>query len=691
MSVVPAPTRLSGEGGGGDAPASSPGGAPTAAITASSTPALTPSSDAALEEIMRLVALLPPPVAAALASRPDCADVLEVVMDVGRPPLARYPSGDVRLSPSPITPADLEGACTRLGEFGDDNRAGIDATLHRVSALRSRAGKVVGLTARVGRAVPGSAAAASDLALAGASILLLGKPGVGKTTAIRELARLLAADPEGGRAGGEGGGGGGGGGGGRLLPGAALASTNTGGGAGRRVVIVDSSNEVAGDGDVPHPALGRARRLMVADRAAQHGVMVEAVENHMPEVVVIDEIGTAAEAAAARTIAQRGVQLVATAHGGSLASLIANPALADLVGGIEAVTLGDDEARRRGGGPGPGGRKTVLERSAPPTFDACVEMLDLAVWRVHPDLAAAVDAHLRGGPPPPGGQVRVRGPDGVWVALPPDADPADVLAARAGTGIGGTPFTSVADAEAAAEAYAASAAASARAAGIAAFPATAPGPGLQARGAAAGASSSPASPPPLRIFVFGLPDADVASAAAGAGLEGLLALAPRLGAADVVLALRSAVRGSPRVQADAREAGVPVYAVKAGSARGLTRALRALVGLDPVAGGGLFGGGGGGEGADGADAGWSRRGDAAPGPASASSAAADARAAVASIVLPSGLAAELAPAASAAALGAQVAAAAEFGLVAEVVGGGGPGARVRILPPGVVGSGEEVR
>ena len=626
---------------------------------------------------MRLVALLPPPVVAALAGRSDCAQVLEVVMDVGRPPLARYPSGDIRLAETPITPSDLEGAVSRLGAFGDDNRAGIDATLHRVSALRARSGRVVGLTARVGRAVPGSAAAAADLALGGASILLLGKPGVGKTTAIRELARLLAADPDV-----EGGGGGGGGGG----SGAALHAR----GGGRRVVIVDTSNEVAGDGDVPHPALGRARRLMVPDRAAQHGVMVEAVENHMPEVVVIDEIGTAAEARAARTIAQRGVQLVATAHGGSLASLIANPALSDLVGGIEAVTLGDEEARRRGGGPGSGGRKTVLERAAPPTFDAAVEMLDLAVWRIHPDLAAAVDAHLRGGPTPPGGCVRVRGPDGVWVSLPPDADPADVLAARAGRV--GDGFTS-ADAAAAAAAYAAAAGlaaeATAAAAAAAPFPPSSPGPGLQVRGGGlapppASSSASPPTAPPLRVFVFGLPDADVAAAATAAGLDAALTLAPRLGGADVILALRSAVRGSPRLQADAREAGVPVYAVKAGSARGLTRALRALVGLDPVAGGGLFGaGGGGGEGAgeDGADAGWSRQASPPAHLPPSSAAADDARAAVRSIVLPSGHAAELAPPGSAALCGVQVAAAAEFGLRAEVVGGGGPGARVRILPP----------
>ena len=327
---------------------------------------------------MRLVALLPPPVAAALASRPDLDAVIEVVMDLGRQPLARLPGpvGDVPLSPLPVTREDLDAACASVGDFGDDNRAGVDRTLHRVSALRNRDGRVVGLTCRVGRAVRGSADAAADLVSgcsssssksssssssskkrSPASVLLLGRPGVGKTTAIREIARLLADD------------------------------------FGRRVVVVDTSNEIAGDGDVPHPSLGSARRLMVSATALQHRVMVEAVENHMPECVVIDEVGTEAEALACRTIAQRGVQLVATAHGGSLASLIKNPALADLIGGVECVTLGDDEARRRSG-QASGGRKTALERASPPTFDAAVEMLEPGVWRVHADLAASVDAAL---------------------------------------------------------------------------------------------------------------------------------------------------------------------------------------------------------------------------------------------------------------------------------------------------------
>ena len=382
---------------------------------------------------MRLVALLPPPVAAALASRPDLDAVIEVVMDLGRQPLARLPGpvGDVPLSPLPVTREDLDAACASVGDFGDDNRAGVDRTLHRVSALRNRDGRVVGLTCRVGRAVRGSADAAADLVSgcsssssksssssssskkrSPASVLLLGRPGVGKTTAIREIARLLADD------------------------------------FGRRVVVVDTSNEIAGDGDVPHPSLGSARRLMVSATALQHRVMVEAVENHMPECVVIDEVGTEAEALACRTIAQRGVQLVATAHGGSLASLIKNPALADLIGGVECVTLGDDEARRRSG-QASGGRKTALERASPPTFDAAVEMLEPGVWRVHADLAASVDAALSGGQsssssasssqaahhysswcPVPTTRLRVRTADGGVLSLPADAPLEDALALR---------------------------------------------------------------------------------------------------------------------------------------------------------------------------------------------------------------------------------------------------------------------
>ncbi|MEB3183239.1 MAG: AAA family ATPase, partial [Cyanobacteriota bacterium] len=287
-------------------------------------------------------------------AEPDSRDqLLEVVLDLGRVPEARYPGRAVTLGDTAIDRADLALVLERLGPFGGDNRAGIERTLHRISAIRNRGGEVVGLTCRVGRAVFGTVAMVRDLLDSGRSLLLMGRPGVGKTTALREIARVLADE------------------------------------LGKRVVVIDTSNEIAGDGDIPHPAIGRARRMQVARPELQHEVMIEAVENHMPEVIVIDEIGTEREAQAARTIAERGVMLVATAHGNELANLIKNPTLSDLVGGIQAVTLGDEEARRRRS------QKTVLERAAEPTFPMAVEMHSRRRWLVHRDVAATVDHLLR--------------------------------------------------------------------------------------------------------------------------------------------------------------------------------------------------------------------------------------------------------------------------------------------------------
>jgi stage III sporulation protein SpoIIIAA len=277
-------------------------------------------------------------------------------MDLGRYAEGRFPEGEVILSSQPVTYADLEYVVERIGEFGDDNRAGIERTLHRISAMRNRKGKIVGLTCRIGRAVLGSIALIRDIVEQGQSILILGRPGVGKTTLLREIARVLADESN------------------------------------KRVVVVDTSNEIAGDGDIPHPGIGRARRMQVARTAEQHAVMIEAVENHMPQVIVIDEIGTELEAAAARTIAERGVQLVATAHGNSLSNLLMNPTLSDLVGGIQTVTLGDEEARRRHT------QKSILERKAPPTFDVVVEQQSWEELVVHRDVADTVDNMLRGQP-----------------------------------------------------------------------------------------------------------------------------------------------------------------------------------------------------------------------------------------------------------------------------------------------------
>ena len=306
-----------------------------------------------LHELELLLETLPPRVAEVL--RPaGAAGLLEVVLDLGRPPSARYTDREVVLDEGEVTTQDLDHVVAAVSEFADDNRAGIPRTLHRISAIRNRRGRIVGLTCRVGRSVTGSAGAIRDLFESGRSILLLGAPGVGKTTMLREAARVLADELE------------------------------------RRVVIVDTSNEIGGDGDIPHRGVGRSRRMQVQHPELQHQVMIEAVENHMPEVIVIDEIGTALEATAARTIAERGVQLIGTAHGNTLLNLMQNPTLSDLTGGIESVTLGDEEARRRRT------QKTVLERRAPPTFESLVEIQSFDRVAVHEDIGATVDQLLRG-------------------------------------------------------------------------------------------------------------------------------------------------------------------------------------------------------------------------------------------------------------------------------------------------------
>jgi len=306
------------------------------------------------DELEHLLEVLPHRVARSLRQRQDLEDLLEIVLDLGRTPEARFPTGDVPLDDQEITREDLDYLVQRIGDFGDDNRAGIERTLHRISAIRNRRGHVVGITCRVGRAVYGTIKIIEDLAFSGQNILLLGRPGVGKTTMLREMARVLADNAK------------------------------------KRVVIVDTSNEIAGDGDVPHPAIGHARRMQVVTPERQHAVMIEAVENHMPEVIIIDEMGTEQEATAARTIAERGVQLVATAHGNTLDNLILNPTLSDLIGGVQTVTLGDQEAKFRGT------QKTVLERKAPPTFDVVVEIQGWEQVAVHEDVAHVVDQALRG-------------------------------------------------------------------------------------------------------------------------------------------------------------------------------------------------------------------------------------------------------------------------------------------------------
>ena len=309
-------------------------------------------------ELSQLLDIFPLAIRQALIRLPNLEEIIEVVLDLGRPPEARF-SDDFRyLTDQSVTHEDIAHVCSRISAFGADNRAGIEQTLHRISAIRNRTGKIVGLTCRVGRAVYGTIDILLDVLRSGQSICLLGRPGVGKTTMLRECARILSEDR-------------------------------------KRVVIVDTSNEIAGDSDIPHPGIGLARRMQVADPALQHAVMIEAVENHMPQVIVIDEIGTEAESQAARTIAERGVALIGTAHGQTLENLLMNPTLSDLLGGISAVTLSDEEARRRGT------RKTVLERKAPPTFDVLVEIQDRDRLAIHKNVAEVVDALLRGYQPQP--------------------------------------------------------------------------------------------------------------------------------------------------------------------------------------------------------------------------------------------------------------------------------------------------
>ena len=320
------------------------------------------------DDLDALLDILPPHIRESVYQQPDHSELLEVILDLGRLPEARFPHRELIVNSKEVSQPEIDYVVSRTGEFSGDNRAGIDHTLHRISAIRNRNGYIIGLTCRVGRAVFGTVKMIQDLIESDRNVLILGRPGIGKTTMLREVARVLADDFK------------------------------------KRVIVIDTSNEIAGDGDIPHPAIGHARRMQVAAPYEQHAVMIEAVENHMPEVIIIDEIGTELEARAARTIAERGVQLVGTAHGNTLENLIMNPTLSDLIGGIQTVTLGDEEARRRHT------QKSILERKAPPTFDVVVEIVDYYKVTVHPDVTEAVDALLHGRPPK--AEARWMGKDG---------------------------------------------------------------------------------------------------------------------------------------------------------------------------------------------------------------------------------------------------------------------------------------
>jgi stage III sporulation protein SpoIIIAA len=425
-------------------------------------------------------------------------DLLEVILDLGRVPTARYLHEEIILSYREVDREDIDYVVSRIGEFDADNRAGIERTLHRISAIRNRHEHIVGLTCRVGRAVYGTIDIIQDFITNGKSILLVGRPGVGKTTMLREAARILADE--------------------------------------KRVVIVDTSNEIAGDGDVPHPAIGKARRMQVSEPTLQHEVMIEAVENHNPEVIVIDEIGRELEAVAARTIAERGVQLIGTAHGNNLENLLLNPTLSDLIGGIESVTLSDEEARRRGT------QKTVLERRAAPTFDVLIEIQDRERLAVHHDVAAAVDAMLRGRPLLP--ELRSRDEQGeIKIETPPPPAQVGRVGYRRQAAL---PTALPSDEEE--------------------LPYSPTPPRM------------PGSPlAPIRIFPYGAARNRLRQAAKRLHVPALLV--DSLGEADVLVTLRSYYRKRQKVVAQAENRRMPIYVLRSNTVNQMEHFLTDLFNL----------------------------------------------------------------------------------------------------------------
>ena len=463
------------------------------------------------DDLQALLDVLPPSISRSVSGANDSDNLLEIILDLGRVPTARYVDREVVLSPVEVVHTDINYVVERIGAFDADNRAGLERTLHRISAIRNRRGYIVGLTCRVGRAVYGTTDIVNDLIESGKSLLLLGRPGVGKTTLLREAARLLAES--------------------------------------KRVVIVDTSNEIGGDGDVPHPAVGRARRMQVSAPSLQHEVMLEAVENHNPEAIIIDEIGRELEAEAARTIAERGVQLIGTAHGNTLENLLLNPTLSDLVGGIESVTLSDEEARRRGT------QKTVLERRSPPTFDVLIEIQTRDRLAVHSDVAAAVDALLRGYPLPP--EIRSRDDSGQINIEKPAQAPRPYGFQQGQQGFrrqetnGGRAYTPQPPEEAYTDGSQAS------------FP-----------------SEERASRGPLqtvRIYAYGVARNRLAQAARRLSVPVVLANEPSQ--ADVLVTLRSYYRKRQRAVVDAENRGMPIYVLRSNTVNQMQQFLSGLFNL----------------------------------------------------------------------------------------------------------------
>jgi stage III sporulation protein SpoIIIAA len=448
------------------------------------------------DDLNTLLRVLPSEISEAVDEVGRNDELIEIILDLGRVPTARYTDGEVTLLSREVAQDDIDLIVLQVGEFDADNRAGIERTLHRISGIRNRHGDVVGLTLRVGRAVFGTIDIIEDLIHSDRSILFLGKPGVGKTTMLREAARVLAES--------------------------------------KRVVIVDTSNEIGGDGDIPHPAIGRARRMQVPMPSLQHEVMIEAVENHNPEVIVIDEIGRELEALAARTIAERGVQLIGTAHGITLDNLLLNPTLSDLVGGIESVTLSDEEARRRGT------QKTVLERRAPPTFDVLIELQDRDTLYVHPDVTESVDALLRGQGVTP--EIRRRGPGGdVIIESPPPSSGVR----RRGNAQQGNTFR---------------ASRSRDSAGVAERSSGNGGNGAQPRPTPAAPVEADGGANKVHVFPYGIARNRLIESAGHHRLP--MAITDDLEEADVLLTLKNFYRRRPRVITDAEQRGVPIYVLR---------------------------------------------------------------------------------------------------------------------------------
>ncbi|WP_395093065.1 R3H domain-containing nucleic acid-binding protein [Armatimonas sp.] len=472
------------------------------------------------DNLDQILTVLPERVQTALAPYlEEHSDLLELVLDLGRPAEARFgnnlhvdlrpASDDPTDTANEVTLDDIDHVTSRISDFGFDNRAGIERTLHRISCIRNRSGRVIGLTLRIGRAVYGTVDIIRDIVESGKSLLMLGRPGVGKTTKLREVARILSAEFR------------------------------------KRVVIVDTSNEIAGDGDIPHPAIGRSRRMQVKRPEEQHAVMIEAVENHMPQVIIIDEIGTEQEAFAARTIAERGVQLVGTAHGNSLENLLLNPTLSDLVGGIQSVTLGDEEAKRRGT------QKTVLERKAPPTFDVIIEIMEVDKLAIHHDVAKVVDKMLRGQLPRP--EIRVRNTGGVVevvqkAELPPD---------RPGEKSGGTYGMTFEPESAAAPA-----------------PAERGGFGQSER------KSFGQSGKTVHLFPYGVSRSRLERAMANLRVPGVVARDMK--DADLIIALKATFRREPAKIHEARGKHIPTFVVRSNTYIQIESALREVFGLQPT-------------------------------------------------------------------------------------------------------------